>query len=436
MDALNAATTKKEPKKRKRRPSASKEQSGSPPSSPAAVPTSPTGSSLSFKNITPANFYQDTLDGKTDDERSEDKNEDDSTMEEDNNESVSPTRTDVNGLKGVLLYTKKKGPKRTISWKQDSELVDVQYFELDETERVNVTRAFMDLAKMEMSGEREALQLSRKLPNEDVMDVQITWRGLTEVDMRAPLVQSGAKSLEKDIQFAREKSVLQALYFSRKMIPDSPTECEPEIHQMTDPVLIPLEDPDNPEQDTSIPPWPEAKGSPPPPTIQSVPPIFPGPFPNFPIPTQPATFPNIPFTGPGNNFIPPNMIGPNMNGPMIPPNMPPPEMMNPGPMPPPGPFGPGPGPEFNQNMNDFPPHFNQPPGMGGMFPPNNFNMNRGRGFRRGGGMNGPWIRMNGPGPGWNPGRGGGGNRGGRVCKNVKNHGYCRNRDSCPFYHPN
>ncbi|KAK9709573.1 hypothetical protein QE152_g26509 [Popillia japonica] len=114
-------------------------------------------------------------------------------------------------------------------------------------------------------------------------------------------------------------------------------------------------------------------------------------------------------------------------------------MMNPGP-----PMFPPKHPDnFNQNMNEFPPQgFNQP----NMFPQNNFNMrgSGGRGgFRGGRGANGPWVRMNGPGPGpgggggggWNQ-RGGGMNRGGRVCKNVKNYGYCRNRDNCPFFHPN
>lgn len=448
MDALNAsATSKKEPKKRKRRPSANKETS-SPPASPSAAtpttPVSPTTNSLTLKNITPANFYQDTLESENAEKIDEPVDEvtpsavGDSVEKED----VETTRTDSNGLKGVLLYAKKKGPKRSIKWKQDSELVDIQYFELDETERVNVTRAFMDLAKMEMTGEREALQ-KRKLSNEDVMDTQTNWKLLIQIDLRPPLAESGFKSLEKDIQFAREKTSLQALYFGGRMIPDSPGEPDVEIHQMTDPVTIPLEDPENPEMEGSVPGWPDPKGSPPPPPIQNLPQIFPGPFPNFPIGGPPPNFQNAPFGAPGGNFMPSNMIGPNndnWNGPRMPHNIPPPDMMNSGngPMPGPGLF---PNPDFNPNMNDnpnFPPPFNQGPGIG-MFP-NNFHMNRGRGGFRGRGMvNGPWLRMNGPapGPGWNPARGGNMNRGGgRVCKNVKNHGYCRNRDSCPFYHPN
>lgn len=380
----------------------------------------------------------------------------------------SDIKNENKGLKGVLLYHKKKGPKRSIRWKQDSELVTVQYFELDETERVNVTRAFMDLAKMEMSGEREALQKSRKLSNEDVMDIQTNWRCLIEIDLKSSLVESGGKSLEKDIQFAREKTVLQALYFGGKMAPESAIEPDPENHQMTDHVIIPLEDPENPDVEAVPPPWPEPKGSPPPAPIQNIPQLFTGTFPTFSLGAPPPNFQNVPFGTPNPNFLPTNLLAPNNdnwnNGPRMPHNMPPPDLMNQNnPLPAPGLF---PNTDFNQNMNDnnFAPPFNQNPGIG-MFP-NNFHMNRGGGGGGGGGggsggsggggggggggvrggfrgrgmVNGPWLRMNGPGPGpgWNSNRGGGGNmnRGGRICKNIKNHGYCRNRDNCHFYHPN
>lgn len=440
MDALNAsASSKKEPKKRKRRPSVNKESTGSPPTSPSGhtptTPTSPTtSSSLNFKSITPANFYQDTLESNNDDDRSEEAGGNTPTSGAESDEKPEtttyepPPKVEKPGIKGVLLYAKKKGPKRSIKWKPDNELVDVQYFELDETERVNVTRAFLDMAKMEMSGEREMLK-SRKLSNEDVMDVQTLWTGLIEIDMKPALAEPGSKSLEKDIQFAREKSILQALYFGGKMAQETPTEPDLENHQMTDPVAIPLEDPENPEGEAVVPPWPEPKGSPPPQNLQNMQnmQMFAGPFPNFP----PPNFQTMPFAAPAANFMAPGMM-PQTDNWGAGPRMPPPEMMNQ----PNGPLFPAPDfPNVADNQS-FPPMFNQ-----NMFP-NNFHVNRGRGggFRGRGMGNGPWVRMNGPGPGaWNhPGGGRGGNvsRGGRVCKNVKNHGYCRNRDSCPFYHPN
>lgn len=452
MDALAAsATTKKEPKKRKRRASVSKDST---PSSPPQSPTT-NQSNNALKNITPPKFYQDTLEDKTDEAKDDkaEENQGGSTptdssepMEESNSNNVSAAVKKVNssGLKSVLMHGKRSGPKKSIRWKPDDNLVEVQYFELDETERVNVTKNFMDMAKMEMTSEREALQMSRKLQNEDLMDTQTTWRKLIEMDLPPPMAVSGSQSLEKDIQFAREKSVLQALYFNKRMMPDSPAEPDPENHQMTDPVLIPLEDPvNNQEQDLRNVPWPEPKGSPPPepqPTI-NLPPLFknpPGQYPNFTNIGPPNTFQGLPpqFPGPGNppNFIPPNII-PNDgwgNPPMMPPDLmnQPPSMFGPGPG---GPNGPPPdnfNPMMNDNFNPMP--FNQP----NMFPPNNFNMppRGGRGGFRGRG--GPWVRMNGPGPGgWHRG-GGVPHRGGRLCKNVKIHGYCRNRDTCAFVHPN
>lgn len=49
-------------------------------------------------------------------------------------------------------------PRKTVRWRADPDLVTVQLFELDETERVNVSRTnFVDLKAMERNREREAL---------------------------------------------------------------------------------------------------------------------------------------------------------------------------------------------------------------------------------------------------------------------------------------
>ncbi|RZC36941.1 serine/threonine-protein phosphatase 1 regulatory subunit 10-like [Asbolus verrucosus] len=439
MDALTAsATTKKEPKKRKRRPSVSKDVPESPTTQEPQTPSSPVTSPIGLRNIAAPNFYQDTLETE---QISEEKEE---SKEENVERSGTPIENEMErpktegGLKGALVYTKKKGPKKSVKF-NDNNLTQIRYFELDETERVNVTKNFMDMAKMEMTSEREALQLSRKLPNEDVMEPQTMWRLPYLIDQNDPLAVPGCKSLEKDIQFAREKSVLQALYFDKRKIPDSADEPIPENHQISDPIIIPLEDAESQEMDLRNTPWPEPKGSPPPMQDNLPPQIFsnmPMPFQNF-AHGAPPSFQGMPPRfgpqgGPGVFGGPPNIL-PNGNM-MGPPNMgPPPEVMHQSHLNP-NAFGPGPD-NFNPMMNDnnFQMPFN-PPNMG-MFPPNNFNMNRGGGrgggYRRGGNNNGPWIRMNGPGN-WN--RGGGGGRG-RLCKNVKNHGFCRNMDKCPFIHP-
>lgn len=67
----------------------------------------------------------------------------------------------VDGLRSVLLLQKRKGPKKSLKWKTDLE--SVRYFELDETERVNVTKTFTDMKQMEKQNEREAFQMARKL---------------------------------------------------------------------------------------------------------------------------------------------------------------------------------------------------------------------------------------------------------------------------------
>lgn len=43
------------------------------------------------------------------------------------------------------------------------ELESVRYFELDETERVNVTKTFTDMKQIDKQNEREAFQMARKL---------------------------------------------------------------------------------------------------------------------------------------------------------------------------------------------------------------------------------------------------------------------------------
>lgn len=470
MDALTAsATNKKEPKKRKRRTSVTKDTtsttnpppvSTSPPTSPTVTNStmSPLSSPVALKAIAPK-FYKDTLETddtkptETEDTKTEIKEEQDvekTEEKEEENENVLTENVvkEIDGLRGVLVYHKRKGPKKSVKWRGDSELEEVKYFELDETERVNVTKTFTDMKQMEHVGEREALQLSRKVPNEDLMDERTTWKPLVPLDLPPPLAESGSKSLEKSIQFAREKVVLQALYFNRTMLPESAAEPDVEHHHVTDPAIIPLEDvTGNPDSvnDYQNTPWPEPKGSPPHNNLNSIPNVptnmFSGGIPPFnPNPIGPPNFPGMPqqFAGPGFG---PNMMGGDwrnmgdgsvmqseaMNhGPVNPTifnNRPDGYMMDEGNFPP-GNFGPGPGPM----------------GPGPIY--QNFMGNRGN--NRGGYRNmnrGGWFRPSGPPPGWHGPRGGSGNHwGGRgggagICKQYKMQGFCRNRDSCPYMHP-
>lgn len=495
MDALAAsATNKKEPRKRKRRISGSKDNhvqgDVSPPTSPNSNSMTPTSPVVEESKSTPLRFYQDTLDTEEDDKDKKEniklsdgdvnselithetesplsplsKKEDASNKpEESDTESLNDRNS--GGLKGVLCMHKRKGPKKSLRWR-DTNLEEVQYFELDETERVNVTKNFLDMKQMEHHHEREAVKKVRNLPAEDFMEEKISWRILIPVDIsKDVMVDFGKHSKEKLVQSNRQASVLQAIYFNKGMIPDFPAEADVENHPMSEPINIPLDDvtgnPDsvNNFQNT---PWPEPKinhpivpnaAMPNPQMYQSLPPfnagfhnpppfVMPG-FPNNPgvmpgIPNEwPVTVPNMMmpdtnmspemfmnggpaqmFTGPMNEYP----ILDNVNVPNYQSNFS-------------GQMGPGPGPVGPVNMN-------RPMGPVPNGPvPYGFAKNRGGGVVRGPAPRGVHMNWRSNGPGWNapPHIRGNvdirGHRGtGRTCTHFQKKGYCRQGDSCPFVH--
>ncbi|KZC09570.1 PREDICTED: serine/threonine-protein phosphatase 1 regulatory subunit 10 [Dufourea novaeangliae] len=545
MDALTASTKSKEPRKRKRRTSITKDGPSEPKKQETAAndnrdvtppPTSPPSADEKSPVVVKPNFkfYQDTLETDEDKEQKEKENSDDDVKKDkeeaddqkenrifkpdvdDDAGSNTPTPDDdveekadspddssvsdstkkentgsypeiryVDGLRSVLLLQKRKGPKKVLKWKTDIE--SVRYFELDETERVNVTKTFTDMKQMEKQNEREAFQMARKLSTEDLMEERTRWKPLIPIDLPPALVESGKDSREKDIQYAREKGILQALYFNRSMIPDSAAEPDEERHHIySDPKIIPLDDltgNKESEKDFTSMAWPEPK-----PQLQpQTPPVSNFHYPSFPHNQQPVMTPMGPQTSMGPiPQMPPQMmgpshmgpIGPEMGGPMpaagggwrtgdgkvvVPdgmgmnpmgnmPNAFPPGMEG-GPMVPPGMMGPPPmynqqqegygmmGPEdmgFN-NMN--PNNFQGPPGP--MYGPGpNFQGPRGGGpmHGRGRGVPGPgWYRGGGGPPGRGGWRGGGGWRGSGkqppVCRQFSKNGYCRVGDKCQYLHP-
>uniref|UniRef100_A0A0K8SQU9 Serine/threonine-protein phosphatase 1 regulatory subunit 10 n=1 Tax=Lygus hesperus TaxID=30085 RepID=A0A0K8SQU9_LYGHE len=519
--ALMASNSTREPvKKKKRRTSTSTEVKKE-----SAPPASATKSADDVKPV--FKFYQDTLitseDKKdkmdddfvadTDEVKSEVKSEMDEAplTKEELEDEVAKAEEAIDEVlkqenkknmereknrlpKGVLVYVKKKkGLKKNVVWKMDSELEAVRYFELDETERVNVTKNFTDMKQMERCNER---MMIRKLASEDRMETQIPWRTPPPIDLPNDLVIPGKNSVEKDIQHARERTTLQAIYFNRNMIPDSPAEPDLEIHASTEPTIIPLEDQTgNAESVISYrdKPWPEPKGyesghlplqprghempSMPPSNMmpmmpqEMMPPMGdammgPGP-PGFPpqgAPFNPGPFPMGPNPmmgpgpGPGPEWMPngdgsgvPMMGGDMMMSGGMGPGMPPgpmgPGMMGPGMMGPPDmypPMGGGP-PEFMGGYMGGPPgpgmfpgpQFPGPgpvgPGPGG--PPMNPDVRQQR----------PWFRQNGPQNNNGNGGSGGGtwrhpSKGGKwgksmpTCKYIISKGFCRTKN-CQFKHP-
>lgn len=485
MDALTAsATNKKEPRKRKRRISGSKDNStsgdGSPPASPT-TPQTPTSPTVEESKSTPLRFYQDTLDTEEEDKdkenRSKSPTEDEKKVisespmspcdKDDTNISIKleineddppPPVILPGGLRSVLSVHKRKGPKKTLTWR--TEIQDVQYFELDETERVNVTKTFLAMKQMEHIHERESFKKGRNLANEDFMEEKTSWSKLIPIDIeKVSVVHPGHNSKEKEIQKARQEKVLQAIYFHTSKIPDSPAEADHEIHPVSEPAVIPLEDVTGASESVNNfqnTPWPEPKATPP--AIK--------PNPGMP---NPQIFPNGPPFNQGFNGMPFGMPGPGyQQGMMAPmgggewsgngPNMIMNEgMSNPdmfmGPGPGPGP-GMGPGSMFPGQANEYPmmdggapapsgfqPGFNNQMGPGG--PPMGMNRPMGPyGFKNRGGIRGlaprgghmGW-RSKGPGNWSGPHRGGSGHRGnGRLCTHFQKKGFCRHGDSCPFVH--
>nr|XP_018906663.1 PREDICTED: serine/threonine-protein phosphatase 1 regulatory subunit 10-like [Bemisia tabaci] len=438
MDALDAANIKTEPRKRKRKLSTTKESNGGPEPKKEASPTGASGDSDSPKvPISPPivkpqfKFYQDTMETsleedskskessevnppeqvKPKDEFHADAQEDKSSSEEEfkvniteNEVPLGETRPEMPKSALVHFKSKKDGKRKSVSWREEDCLISVKYFELDETERINVTRNFTDMKQQERYAERENFLKARNLASEDIMEEKVAWMCPPPlIDLEPSTVIPGKNSQEKDIQYAREKNVLQAIYFNRRSIPDTPAEPDLEIHATTDPTLIPLEDTTGSTDsvcDFTHEPWPEPKRE----EFEMTMPNMMMPNNNFMYPGMNNSFPCGPFPpanmfpggpnpmGPGDWRGPdPNMPmfpggrpgpmgpGPGPMGPMVPGG--PPGPMGPvGPMGPMGPMGPGPGPDMGFPGN-FDPSFG--PGMGppGGGPPNMFN--------------GP-----GPGPGW------------------------------------
>lgn len=295
MDAMTAATSKKETRKRKRRLSSSKE--GDAPSQKDSKETNTKSVSAA-----PMKFYQDTLDetNETKDEsaiKEENDNStencdemvetkkiktDDSSIKDEPSENVDDannetSETEIENIKkepgpgcgpdgppGVLMIHRRKGKKKSLRWKPQEALEEIRYFELDENERVNVTKTFVDMKQMEHVSEREAFMIAKKAGAEDLMVEQTNWAPLIEVDDVPELPQVTSKEME--IQAEREKTVLKTIYFNRAMIPDSPSEPDVITFQNSEPKTIPLFDitgnADAIHDYTNM-PWPEPRGSPP-----------------------------------------------------------------------------------------------------------------------------------------------------------------------------
>ncbi|KAM5146321.1 serine/threonine-protein phosphatase 1 regulatory subunit 10 isoform 2-T2 [Mantella aurantiaca] len=143
----------------------------------------------------------------------------------------------------VPQLTKKGKKRKTVSWPDESSLREYFYFELDETERVNVNKIkdFGEAAKREMMKDRQAFQNARRLSH-DAMEEVVPWAPPRPLLLTGTLVHMGSNSTEKHTQAEREMGILQELFLSKESVPDTPHEPDPEPYEPAPPKLIPLDE--------------------------------------------------------------------------------------------------------------------------------------------------------------------------------------------------
>ncbi|KAM9306565.1 LOW QUALITY PROTEIN: serine/threonine-protein phosphatase 1 regulatory subunit 10 [Pholidichthys leucotaenia] len=139
--------------------------------------------------------------------------------------------------------TKKGKKKKTVHWAEEEQLKHYFYFDLDETERVNVNKIkdFGEAAKRELMMDRQTFEMARRLSH-DTMEERVPWTPPRPLTLAGSLVTPGASSTEKLTQRDREMGILQEIFLNKESVPDSPHEPDPEPYEPMPPRLIPLDE--------------------------------------------------------------------------------------------------------------------------------------------------------------------------------------------------
>jgi len=148
---------------------------------------------------------------------------------------AEPTSDLPREVRGILVYVKGSKTKRNVKWKSEDKLVEIEYFELDETERANVwkIKSFEEMKKKEAMFEKMKFQTSiGGVKEDDLEDAPRLWKLLQlEFDPETTEAVSkiweifGSQSAEKSVQEQRELRVLKSLFFNQ--VPCDPSEPDP-----------------------------------------------------------------------------------------------------------------------------------------------------------------------------------------------------------------
>uniref|UniRef100_A0A8C1KD52 Serine/threonine-protein phosphatase 1 regulatory subunit 10 n=1 Tax=Cyprinus carpio TaxID=7962 RepID=A0A8C1KD52_CYPCA len=139
--------------------------------------------------------------------------------------------------------TKKGKKKKSVRWAEEDHLKEYFYFDLDETERVNVNKIkdFGEAAKRELMMDRQTFEMARR-HSHDTMEERVPWTLPRPLTLVGSLVIPGSSSREKMTQRDREMGILQEIFLSKESVPDSPHEPDPEPYEPMPPRLIPLDE--------------------------------------------------------------------------------------------------------------------------------------------------------------------------------------------------
>lgn len=293
MDAISARAESNKSGKKKRRPSSGGDSKDVPPNPPknldddvmtseqqSEIPTTPEEDKKPVFN-----FYRDTLDDEDDDdsivtaaavERESGGGEAGVTikMEEDPSEagSFTPQENDGKVKSALVLIRPRNRPKKNVRWREEDELREFHFFEMDETERVNVTKQqkdFTELSCNEKLMERSFLKMRQDQDEEHghlmQQKHQQQWK-MMKIIFSTEVLTPPVISTEKGDQEEREKNVLGLFLPPGAILPDTGLEPDvqiPDEKSKEEPIQIPVEDVISITKvcDYRTHSWPDPKGS-------------------------------------------------------------------------------------------------------------------------------------------------------------------------------